>query len=424
MNILIVDDERMSRTVIARLIAKKFSFSKVSEAQNGIEALAMLEQDTFDLLIADLNMPGMGGLELLQVLRNDLKYQKLPVIVVSIVQDKNIIVKLIQLGIAGFLVKPLNIEAAQQRIGAILQSIRQAQQPESLAQSQKNRAVSKVLFIEPNIATRLLLLNFIGERCPIIFADNESELAKLIPEYAPSHVIINDDSSSGMSEKQMAKRLREQFADHELCILKYSNLDYLIADEAPFFDAVIQKSDNSSMFLHQLLVKIFNDTTPTAKLLHTLKYQLMTPLTDMLINVSPAFLNEKPMLLERSYIGRIDPDGAVRYILEIKADKRYKVYLSFEGRQSDIIAVAGKFVGAQNIISIEKATRVYSRFMTMLADKCSAILMRYGIDVEHSALVMNPGEMYNFPQVWDSAIPLRFQPDLECMLSICLRENS
>jgi hypothetical protein len=60
----------------------------------------------------------------------------------------------------------------------------------------------------------------------------------------------------------------------------------------------------------------------------------------------------------------------------------------------------------------------------MLADKCSAILMRYGIDVEHSALVMNPGEMYNFPQIWDSAIPLRFQPDLECMLSICLRENS
>jgi DNA-binding NarL/FixJ family response regulator len=103
MNILIVDDERMSRTVIARLIAKKFSFCKVSEAQNGIEALAMLEQETFDLLIADLNMPGMGGLELVQVLRNDIKYQKLPIIIVSIVQDKNIIVKLIQLGIAGFL---------------------------------------------------------------------------------------------------------------------------------------------------------------------------------------------------------------------------------------------------------------------------------------------------------------------------------
>lgn len=424
MNILIVDDERMSRTVIARLIAKKFSFCKVSEAQNGIEALAMLEQETFDLLIADLNMPGMGGLELVQVLRNDIKYQKLPIIIVSIVQDKNIIVKLIQLGIAGFLVKPLNIEAAQQRIGAILQSIRQARQPESLVQAQKNKAVSKVLFIEPNIATRLLLLNFIGERCPIIFADNETELAKLIPEYAPSHIVINDDTSSGLSEKQMAKRIREQFADYELFILKYSNLDYLIADEAPFFDAVIQKSDNSSMFLHQLLVKIFNDTTPTAKLLHILKYQLMTPLTDMVLNLAPAFLNEKPSLLERSYIGRIDPDGAVRYVLDIRTDKRYKIYLSFEGRQSDIITIAGKFVGAQSITSMEKATRMYSRFMAMLADKCSSIIMRYGVDVEHTALVIKPGEMYDYPQIWDSAIPLRFQSDLECMLSICLRENS
>lgn len=423
MNILIVEDERMSRTVIARLIAKKFSFCKVSEAQNGIEALAMLEQDKFDLLIADLNMPGMGGLELVQVLRNDIKYQKLPIIIVSIVQDKNIIVKLIQLGIAGFLVKPLNIEAAQQRIGAILQSIRQAQQPETLAQSQKNIAVSKILFIEPNIATRLLLLNFIGDRCPVIFADNETELAKLIPDYAPSHVIINDDSTSGMSEKQMAKRIREQFAEHELFILKYSNLDYLIADEAPFFDAVIQKSDNSSMFLDQLLVKIFNDTSPTAKILHILKHQLMAPLNDMLLSLSPAFLNEKPTILERSYIGRIDPDGAVRYVIDVRTHNHYKVYLSFEGRQSDIIAIATKFVGAPHMMNIEKATTIYSRFMAMLADKCSAIIMRYGVEVEHTALVLKPGEMYNFPQIWDSAIPLRFHPDLECMLSICLREN-
>lgn len=423
MNVLVVDDERMSRTVIARLINKKFPFCTVTEAQNGIEALATLQHGKYDLLIADLNMPGMGGMELIQILRNDIAYQDLPIVVVSIVQDKTIIVKLMQLGIAGYLVKPLNIEAAQQRIGAILQSLKQASKPEATTTIKQNKTITKFAVIEQNIATRLLLMNFVGDRCPIIFAESENELARLIPEYAPSHILLGEDPNSGLNERQMSKKLRDQFLEHDLFILKYSNLDYPLSDETPFFDAVIQKSDNSAMFIDQLLAKVFNDRAPYAKVLHLLKHLLMNPLREMLVNLSPAFLNQQPEVLERGYIGRIDPDGAVRYAIDVYSNGRYKVYLSFEGRQHDIIEIARKFIGAQHVTSIEKSTLVYSRFLSMLADRCASVLARYGVEIEHSGIVMKPGDMYDYPQVWDTAIPLRFQPDHECMLSVCLRER-
>lgn len=423
MNVLIVDDERMSRTVITRLITKKFPFCSVTEAQNGIEALAILQRDKFDLLIADLNMPGMGGMELIQILRNDITYQDLPIVIVSIVQDKNVIVKLMQLGIAGYLVKPLNIEAAQQRIGAILQTLKQPTKQENLLTSKRSKAINKLAVIEQNIATRLLLLNFVGDRCPLIFAENENELSRLIPEFGPSHVLLAEDTTSGLNERQMAKKLRDQFPEFDLFILKYSNLDYLLSDETPFFDAVIQKSDNSSMFLDQLLAKVFNDRTPYAKLLHLLKHMLVNPLKDMLINLSPAFLNQQPEVLERGYIGRIDPDGAVRYSIDVYSNGRYKIFLSFEGRQHDIVEIAKKFVGAQHVSSVEKSTLVYSRFLSMLSDRCSSVLARYGVEIENTGIVLKPGDMYDFPQVWDTAIPIRFQPDHECMLSICLRER-
>ncbi|MFT5322304.1 MAG: two-component system chemotaxis response regulator CheY [Planctomycetaceae bacterium] len=70
MKILIVDDSKAMRMIVRRTLRQAgFSGHTVIEATNGVEALAMIEQESPDVVLSDWNMPGMKGIELLQKVR-------------------------------------------------------------------------------------------------------------------------------------------------------------------------------------------------------------------------------------------------------------------------------------------------------------------------------------------------------------------
>jgi two-component system chemotaxis response regulator CheY len=71
MRILIVDDSRAMRMIVARTLKQTGRRAKVSEAANGLEALAAIREDTPDLVLSDWNMPEMTGIELLRTLRGE-----------------------------------------------------------------------------------------------------------------------------------------------------------------------------------------------------------------------------------------------------------------------------------------------------------------------------------------------------------------
>jgi two-component system, chemotaxis family, chemotaxis protein CheY len=62
--VLVVDDSRMSRTIIVRIISTHFPKWRVIEAGNGEEALAVSDGEHVDIMTLDVNMPGMNGIEL------------------------------------------------------------------------------------------------------------------------------------------------------------------------------------------------------------------------------------------------------------------------------------------------------------------------------------------------------------------------
>jgi two-component system chemotaxis response regulator CheY len=69
MRILIVDDSRAMRMIVARTLKQTGRPAKVSEASNGLEALGAIRDDAPDLVLSDWNMPEMTGIELLRTLR-------------------------------------------------------------------------------------------------------------------------------------------------------------------------------------------------------------------------------------------------------------------------------------------------------------------------------------------------------------------
>jgi two-component system chemotaxis response regulator CheY len=83
-NVMIVDDSGAMRSVIKKIIALSgFKMNLCMEAGNGREALERLQGNWVDVIVSDINMPEMGGLELLQALRRDALYRNIPVIIVS-----------------------------------------------------------------------------------------------------------------------------------------------------------------------------------------------------------------------------------------------------------------------------------------------------------------------------------------------------
>ncbi|HAR64419.1 MAG: hypothetical protein DKM50_09715 [Candidatus Margulisiibacteriota bacterium] len=111
LNFLIVDDSRSMRTVIKNLlIATGISIGYLYEADNGINALNIIRKENLDLIITDLNMPIMGGLDLLIKINNDaeLKSKQIPAIVVSTEGSQDSVITAIKNGAKGYIRKPFD----------------------------------------------------------------------------------------------------------------------------------------------------------------------------------------------------------------------------------------------------------------------------------------------------------------------------
>lgn len=106
-NVLIVDDSRSMRAVIKKTISMSgFKMDQCLEAGNGREALDILVKAWVDVIISDINMPEMNGLELLEELKKDSLLKAIPAIVISTEGSEKRIQDAYDLGARGFIKKP------------------------------------------------------------------------------------------------------------------------------------------------------------------------------------------------------------------------------------------------------------------------------------------------------------------------------
>ncbi|MCD6197266.1 MAG: response regulator [Deltaproteobacteria bacterium] len=106
-NVLIVDDSRSMRAVIKKTISMSgFKMDQCLEAGNGREALDVLAKAWVDVILSDINMPEMNGLEFLGELKKDSLLKAIPAIVISTEGSEKRIQNAFDLGAKGFIKKP------------------------------------------------------------------------------------------------------------------------------------------------------------------------------------------------------------------------------------------------------------------------------------------------------------------------------
>ncbi|WP_221301773.1 adenylate/guanylate cyclase domain-containing protein [Zhongshania antarctica] len=157
-SILVVDDNDSSRDLLAHQLQRQDHM--VIEAASGERCLEVMRSANPDLVLLDLVMPDMNGYEVLQVIRSDEALRRIPVIVVSGMQDEEGAVRCIDAGASDYLLKPVNSTLLRARIGALLETKRwQDREREYLAELEKSqRFIRKVFgrYLSDEIVQRLL----------------------------------------------------------------------------------------------------------------------------------------------------------------------------------------------------------------------------------------------------------------------------
>ena len=118
MKILTVDDFSTLRRIIRNML-RQLGYNNIVEAEDGAEALSLLQREKVDFVISDWNMPHMNGLDLLKAIRADDNLKPLPVLLVTAEALKENVVEALKAGVNNYVVKPFTAETLKERIDAI-----------------------------------------------------------------------------------------------------------------------------------------------------------------------------------------------------------------------------------------------------------------------------------------------------------------
>lgn len=109
LRILIVDDSSAMRAYVRATLEDSYD-AKVEEATSGFEALRILPREAFDLVIVDINMPNINGLELISFMRRSETHRETPLVIISTEASKRDRERAFSLGANAYLAKPFTSE--------------------------------------------------------------------------------------------------------------------------------------------------------------------------------------------------------------------------------------------------------------------------------------------------------------------------
>ncbi len=116
---LIVDDSNMLRNMMKYALSEK-GYSNITEAEDGVDALKKANSTVFDIIITDINMPNMGGFDLIEALRKLPAYTKTPILALTTENKDDIKAKGKAVGATGWIVKPFIPEQLLKAVTIVL----------------------------------------------------------------------------------------------------------------------------------------------------------------------------------------------------------------------------------------------------------------------------------------------------------------
>jgi len=210
MHVLVVDDSRTLRMLLIREL-NAIGIVKITEAVNGQDAMDKIHAEQFDLMLIDMEMPELDGLEVLKLVKADALLRNLPVIVISGAEQFDKTVECIQIGAEDYLPKPFNSVLLRARVFSSLEKKRLRDIDQGrIVELQKEK---ELLSLE-QMKTDKLMLNILPKPIADRLKRGESNIAGNYPEVTVlfSDLVGFTKMSSQKSAGDLVKLLNDLFS--------------------------------------------------------------------------------------------------------------------------------------------------------------------------------------------------------------------
>ena len=183
--VLVVDDSVVARRVVARAIEADPRFELAGVAANGSLALEKLDVVHPDVLVLDLDMPVMNGFDVAAVLRNDPKTADIPIVILSIVQDRE---RGFRLGVDRYLSKPIDTDLLFREVETLLQ---------------QRKSHKHVLVVDEDASTVTTLGDVLTARGYHVSKVRRDDLFETAKSLRPDVILLNSDGPSPESVQML-----------------------------------------------------------------------------------------------------------------------------------------------------------------------------------------------------------------------------
>src|SRR3982075_1367176 len=210
--LLIVDDISDNRAILTRRFQRR-GF-EVVEADSGFAAIELINRESFDLVLLDVMMPGIDGIETLKRIRSQQSASALPVIMVTAKSESNNIVDALELGANDYVTKPVDFAVALARVNT--QTSRKRAEEQVVSANEGLRKANEDL--ERRVEERTSRLIDANRRLKVEIADREESQAR-------SQYLAHHDSLTGLGNRLLFKEQLEEalkdvsIAPHPLAVL-------------------------------------------------------------------------------------------------------------------------------------------------------------------------------------------------------------
>lgn len=120
-DVLIVDDSAAIRKILQRVLMQaEVPLGQVYEAGDGLEAIEKLKTGNVNLILSDINMPNMDGLQLLAQIKANAAWSNMPVIMITTEGSQTKVMEAVQLGAAGYVRKPFTAEQIKEKLVGLI----------------------------------------------------------------------------------------------------------------------------------------------------------------------------------------------------------------------------------------------------------------------------------------------------------------
>lgn len=376
LKVLVVEDDALVRLFLKKLIKKKFNYT-VLEAGNGIEGLSLIHEHSPDLILLDISMPMMDGLEMLNTLRNDPDNRGIPVAVLTAFSDKELVSQLLGLGISDFILKPLDLEKTFERLQKIINENRILQKkdhnnvkPPKSSNSDERR---KLLIIDRDEKTKSLFQSLFSNSFDVIEGTTGADCLKYALEYKPKYVFLSENLEI-ISEKLLAERLRglEYNRDLEIYLLT-RNLANLSTWQKTY-DGVIKKTGDPDIlekeFKRVVLGSAAAFTNIKELLASAFRKEVFSALRQSFGVIAQVDVKEIPVQSKF-----LDYDFAVKEMIRDK-EKGITISVILTAKKNDIEEIV------RNAVSIDEPeneliNRILTDIVTVTTDRIRVTLQKY-----------------------------------------------